>query len=235
MMAPTSAPPASLPILYEDEILVIVDKPAGVPTQATLDKKRLHVYGLLQKQLDARRGPENYLALHHRLDKDTSGVLLFCKDRRFNQQISEMFQHHEFDKVYWALTSPGKTPDCWKVTNHLSEKPGPRSQRMSLQSVRSGGKIAITDFKKLESHRKGLLIEARPRTGRMHQIRVHLAEAGLPILGDDLYTSPSGASKAPRMMLHAHQLIFKHPDTQELLTITSPPPADFLKTLAGLD
>lgn len=212
---------------------MIADKPAGIPTQATLDKNRPHTYGLLQQQLRAEN-PDAYLALHHRLDKDTSGVLLFCKDTQYNQVISDMFKTHQFEKIYLALTKPGKSPATWQVKNHLAEKPAPRSQRRSLHSVRSGGLLAITDFRKLETKKKGLLIEAKPRTGRMHQIRVHLAEFGLPILGDDLYNTPEGVQKAPRMMLHAHQLIFKHPQTHELLTITSPPPADFLKTLESL-
>lgn len=225
----TDAPPTSIPILYEDEVLVIVDKPAGIPTQATLDKKRPHVYGILKAQLEKEK-PGTYLALHHRLDRDTSGVLLFCKDKAFNQSISEMFKRHEFEKIYWALTVLGtgkiKHPEVWQVKNHLAEKPAPRSKRVSLHSVRSGGLLAITDFKLLETREKSRLIEARPRTGRMHQIRVHLAESGLPILGDDLY-NPQVAKKDSRMMLHAYQLIFKHPKTQETLVITSPPPADF--------
>jgi RluA family pseudouridine synthase len=232
--------PCKIPILYEDAVLIIVDKPAGIPTQATLDKKRPHVYGLLKMQLE-KETPGTYLALHHRLDKDTSGVLLFCKDKNFNQSISDMFKRHEFEKIYWALTIPENTkakskpqrPETWQIKNHLAAKPASRSQRMSLQSVNSGGLIAITDFKLLEIRKNGLLIEARPRTGRMHQIRVHLAELGLPILGDDLY-NPQATKNAPRMMLHAHQLIFKHPKTQVTLTITSPPPADFLKRLAGI-
>jgi len=233
MKTASAAPIARVPILYEDDILVIADKPAGLPTQATLDKRRPHTYGILQKQLQENH-PGAYLALHHRLDKDTSGVLLFCKDARYNQRISEMFKKHEFEKIYWALTQSGKCPGQWQVKDHLAEEAAPRSQRRRMHSVRSGGLLAITDFRKLETKKKGLLIEAKPRTGRMHQIRVHLAEAGLPILGDDLYNTPEGAKKAPRMMLHAHQLIFKHPHTLKMLTITSPPPADFLQTLKNL-
>jgi RluA family pseudouridine synthase len=233
MSTTTSARSDKIEILFEDEVLIIVDKPAGVPTQATLDKNRPHVYGLLHDQL-REKNPDAYLALHHRLDKDTSGVLLFCKDKDYNLKISEMFKHHQFEKIYWALTELGKAKPEWQVKNHLAEKPAPRSQRMSLHSVKSGGQLAITDFRLLEKHKKGLLIEAKPKTGRMHQIRVHLAEGRLPILGDDLY-NPKPTTPAPRMMLHAHQLVFKHPKTGEDLTITSPPPPDFEKTLAALD
>jgi len=220
-----------IPILYEDEILIAIDKPAGIPTQATLDKKRPHIYGLLQKQLQ-EKDVDSYLALHHRLDKDTSGVLIFCKDKNYNEALSLMFKNHEFEKIYWALSEKKKEPEkkSWTLKTHLSEKPAPRSQRMSMHSVRSGGKIAITDLKILKNYKKLILMEAKPKTGRMHQIRVHLAEAGLPILGDDLYNSKS-ALRAPRMMLHAHQLIFKHPKTCEELTITSPLPKDFTELL----
>jgi RluA family pseudouridine synthase len=228
--------PPTIPILFEDEVLIIVNKPAGLPSQATVDKKRPHLYGLLKAQLEKEK-TGSYLALHHRLDKDTSGVLLFCKDKNYNSSISEMFKHHEFEKIYYALTrlrknkvSPSPT---WQIKNHLAEKVTPRSQRMSLQSVKAGGRLAITDFKLLEVRKKGLLIEARPRTGRMHQIRVHLAEEGHPILGDDLY-NPQRDQQVSRMMLHAYQLIFKHPKTQETLTVTSPPPPDFLKAFDAL-
>jgi RluA family pseudouridine synthase len=233
MSTTTSARFAKIEILFEDDVLIIIDKPAGLPTQATLDKNRPHVYGLLQDQLK-EQNPESYLALHHRLDKDTSGVLLFCKDKAYNQKISDMFKQHHFEKIYWALTVSGKAKENWQIKNHLAEKPAPRSKRMSLHSVNSGGLLAITDFRLLEKHKKGLLIEAKPRTGRMHQIRVHLAEANLPILGDDLY-NPAKTQKAPRMMLHAHQLVFKHPKTGEPLTVTSPIPKDFEKVLLALD
>lgn len=228
----TSALSAKIPILYEDDVIIIIDKPAGLPTQATLDKHRPHIYGLLQGQLQAK-DPEAYLALHHRLDKGTSGILLFCKDKRYNQKISDMFKTHKFEKIYWALTEPGKTKTSWQIKNHLAEKPAPRSQRMTLQSVQSGGHLAITDFKLLETHKKGLLIEAKPKTGRMHQIRVHLSELRLPILGDELYNPKKTNLK--RMMLHAHQLSFQHPETGIELTITSPPPEDFQNVLKNLD
>ncbi|WP_413287601.1 RluA family pseudouridine synthase [Bdellovibrio sp. HCB337] len=234
MPTTTSALSAKIKILFEDDILIVIDKPAGLPTQATLDKTRPHVYGILQTQLQAEH-PGSYLALHHRLDKDTSGVLLFCKDKSYNQKISDMFKQHQFEKIYLALTEPGKAKKSWQVKNYLTEKPAPRSRRMSLHSVRSGGNLAITDFQLLETHKKGFLIEARPRTGRMHQIRVHLAEAGLPILGDDLYNTPQGAAKAPRMMLHAYRLVFPHPRTHESITVTSEPPKDFQNTLGKLD
>ena len=110
----TSALSADIPILYEDDILIIIDKPAGLPTQATLDKRRPHVYGLLHEQLKTGN-PEAYLALHHRLDKDTSGVLLFCKDKRYNQKISDMFKTHRFKKIYWALTEDGKAKKTWRI------------------------------------------------------------------------------------------------------------------------
>jgi RluA family pseudouridine synthase len=212
----------------------VVNKPAGLPTQATLDKNRPHVYGLIQSQLRIAN-PEAYLALHHRLDKDTSGVLLFCRDKAYNPQISEMFKGHKFQKIYWALTAKSKSAtalkESWTMKSFLAEVLGPSSARMKLHSVKSGGKSALTHFRKLRTLKNGLLIEAQPQTGRMHQIRVHLAESGLPILGDDLYNPTLRAS---RMMLHAYQLVFEHPKTGEALTLTAPVPADFLAEIESL-
>lgn len=205
----------------------MVNKPAGLPTQATLDKNRLHVYGILQAQLKAVE-PNLLLALHHRLDRDTSGVLLFCKDRAYNEKVGQMFQQHQFKKIYWALTKKNLCQAQWTVKSFLAEKPAPRSKRMSLHSVKSGGKIAITHFEKMGEAHDSLWIQAQPQTGRMHQIRVHLSECGLPILGDDLYYPNS--AKAPRMMLHAYQLIFDHPATAQAMCITAPAPQDFVLT-----
>jgi RluA family pseudouridine synthase len=225
MTTSTFARPTKIEILYEDEVLIAVNKPPGLPTQATLDKKRPHVYGLLQKLLQ-EKNPHAYLALHHRLDKDTSGVLIFCKDKNYNEKISDMFKRHEFEKIYFVLTEKAPCKKSWTIKNHLAEVKVPNSQRARLHSVKSGGKIAITDFKLLETYKKALLIEAKPKTGRMHQIRVHLAECGLPILGDDLYNRKSKI-KVPRMMLHAKELRFRHPKTGEELKIESPLPKEW--------
>ncbi len=209
-------------ILFEDEYFLAAEKPAGLPSQPTVDKRRPDFFTLLKKQLQTERGADSYLALHHRLDRDTSGVMIFAKSKTANEPLAKMFKKHLIQKTYLCLTQFRKTPENWEVQNHLAETRDPVLKKMKMHSVRSGGDKAHTLFRRIETYRKGLLIEAKPRTGRMHQIRVHLAEEGLGIYGDDIYPSP----KAPRLMLHALRLEFTHPFTQQLMTIECPLPED---------
>lgn len=213
-------------ILFEDEFFISAQKPAGLPSQPTVDKRRPDFFSALKKQLIEERGESFYLALHHRLDRDTSGVMIFAKSREANEPLAQMFKKHEIQKTYVCLTALKKTPDHWEVINHLTEQRDPILKKMKMKSVRSGGDRAHTLFKKLKTFKKGLLVEARPLTGRMHQIRVHLAEAGLGIFGDDIYPSPKNPS-APRLMLHALRLEFTHPFTKENINIESSIPEDF--------
>lgn len=212
-------------ILFEDEYFLAAEKPAGLPSQPTVDKRRPVFFTLLKKQLTEERGNSFYLALHHRLDRDTSGVMIFAKNKIANEPLAEMFKKHLIQKTYLCLTQFRKTPESWDVQNHLAETRDPVLKKMKMHSVRSGGDKAHTLFRRLEVYKKGLLIEAKPLTGRMHQIRVHLAEEGLGIYGDDIYPSPK-APQAPRLMLHALRLEFTHPFTQQAMNIECPVPRD---------
>lgn len=218
----------TIPILFEDEFFIAAAKPAGIPSQPTVDKRRPDFFTLLKKQLHEERGLHFYLGLHHRLDRDTSGVMIFTKNKEANEPIAEMFKKHLIQKTYLCFTKPHKCPDQWQVQNHLAEIRDPVLKKMKMHSVRSGGQKAHTLFRKIETFKKGLLIEAKPLSGRMHQIRVHLAENGLGIFGDDIYPAPQ-TPKAPRLMLHALRLEFTHPFTQNLITIECPLPHDMEK------
>jgi 23S rRNA pseudouridine1911/1915/1917 synthase len=225
-------------ILHEDEFLIVVDKPAGLPTQPTLDEARINLFSAVKKFLSSRDGkPDPYLALHHRLDRDTSGVILFAKDKRANAGVSELFSQHIARKVYQALTLlPGgatKLEPRWTIKNYLAKAPG-SGKRARFTAVRSGGDFAETEVEVLARLKGGLHVEARPKTGRTHQIRVHLSEAGLPILGDSLYGAGAAAEKAPRVMLHAVSLTFPHPIHKTEITVKSPLPEDFTQCLALL-
>lgn len=215
-------------ILYEDEFFLAAIKPAGLPSQPTVDKRRLDFFTLLKKQMSEERGPQFYLGLHHRLDRDTSGVMIFTKNKAANEPLAEMFKKHLIQKTYLCFTKANKCPDEWQVQNHLDEIRDPVLKKMKMHSVHSGGKKAHTLFRKLQTYPKGLLIEAKPLTGRMHQIRVHLAERGLGIFGDDIYPAPK-SPQAPRLMLHALRLEFIHPFTQKFITIECPLPEDMEK------
>jgi RluA family pseudouridine synthase len=229
-------------VLFEDEWLLVVDKPAGLPTQPTLDESRASVFTTLKEFLQQRDGGTPYLGLHHRLDRDTSGVLLFTKDQKANAGVSALFTGKTVRKTYQALAIAGVTClESWEVENFLGVI-GRVGKASKFGAVRSGGDPAQTSFRVLERLPGALLIEARPHTGRTHQIRVHLAEGGHPIFGDAFYCgsmqlqagSGGGMVLAPRVMLHAVTLEFLHPVTKAALQMRSALPADFEACLRGL-
>lgn len=212
-------------ILYEDDALIAVDKPPGLPTVATADPSRPHLVGLVERLLAAREGagPSRPLGVHQRLDRDTSGVVLLVKDPSANAGLAAQLGARAVEKTYLALTrSPegGACPRHWRADAEVDGEAG-RDPR-----------TAVTDFEVLEVLPRGLLVQARPRTGRKHQVRIHLAQAGLPILGDVTYGGD--ASGVPRVMLHAARLALEHPLTGDPLSLTSPMPDDFRTALDGL-
>jgi 23S rRNA pseudouridine1911/1915/1917 synthase len=208
-------------ILYEDAALIAVDKPPGLPTVATADPGRPHLAGLVSALLDARGGrPRSAsLGVHQRLDRDTSGVVLFAKDAAANPGLAAQFAARTVEKVYLALTArPRRLPPArWRAEDPVDE----------------AGRPAVTEFALREVLPGALVVEARPRTGRKHQVRIHLARAGLPILGDPDYGGPA-AARAPRLMLHAGRLALRHPLTGAPWSATSPLPRDFAAVAAGL-
>jgi 23S rRNA pseudouridine1911/1915/1917 synthase len=217
-------------ILFEDEFIIAVNKPPGLPTQPTLDEARDNLFASVKKFLAKREGTaEVYLALHHRLDRDTSGVILFAKAKEANAGVAKMFAEHLARKTYNAVSAvaPGRKLGAqWVTKNYLGRVPG-RGKQAKYGAVRSGGDVAETAFRLLENWGRAAWIEASPLTGRTHQIRVHLSEAGLPILGDALYGGPQGS--VPRLMLHAVRLTFPHPIHQTEVSIQSPLPEDFIQ------
>jgi RluA family pseudouridine synthase len=224
-------------VLFEDAFIIAVNKPPGLPTQPTLDEARVNLFAAVKQFLAKRDGVvQPYLALHHRLDRDTSGVILFAKAKEANAGVARMFSEHLARKTYNAivqLDAGVQLPAEWDVRNHLGKVPG-RGKQAKYGAVRSGGDTAQTDFRLIENlGGKAAWVEARPLTGRTHQIRVHLSEDGLPILGDDLYGKGS-STVAPRLMLHAANLTFPHPIHQTSTSIQSPLPEDFQQCIEAL-
>jgi RluA family pseudouridine synthase len=223
-------------ILFEDDDLIVVDKPPALPSQPTVDGTRDNLLAAVTRFLSKRTGsPQPYVGVHHRLDRDTSGVVLFTKSKRVNAAIGEIFSSHRGIKVYQAITAAGRTPKQeWTIQNQLGPVAS-TSKRRKYGAVRTGGDFAETAFRILAKYSRGLWIEAVPKTGRTHQIRVHLSESGLPILGDDLYgVSAQTSPPAPRLMLHATQLTFPHPISGREVSIKSSLPEDFVRCLDGL-
>ena len=205
-------------VLYEDDALIAVDKPPGLPTVATADPARPHLVGLVERLLASRAGAagkSRALGVHQRLDRDTSGVVLFVKDPAANAGLGAQFAAHAVEKTYLALGArPPRLPaGPWRVED------GPERPLS-----------AVTDFRIVEAWPDAVLVEARPRTGRKHQIRIHLSRSGLPILGDAAYGGDR--RDAPRVMLHAARLQLRHPLSGERLDVTSALPADFQAEVA---
>lgn len=220
-------------ILYEDDHFLAAEKPPGWPSQATVDKKRPDFFTALKEQIRAE-GKSSYLALHHRLDRDTSGVLIFAKSKEGNKPLADLFKFHKVQKTYLCLTKFAKCAAEFEVKNHLSPRRDAKLKKEKMVAVQSGGDLAITRFRRLQDYKKGLLIQAQPQTGRMHQIRVHLSGRGLGIFGDDIYPC-SATPVAPRLMLHAARLEFIHPLTGAQICIESPLPEDFQAFAKTLD
>ena len=208
-------------VLYEDDALIAVDKPPGLVTVPSADPRRPSLVGLVEALLRSRAGssravPARPLGVHQRLDQDTSGVVLFVKEPAANAGLAAQFAAHTVEKTYLALTErPARLPPkAWRTDATVEDRP------------------AVTDFVVASVLARGLLVEAHPRTGRKHQVRIHLADAGLPIFGDRRYGGEAG--DAPRVMLHAVRLDLRHPLTNAPLSVESPLPADFRAVLEGL-
>lgn len=196
-------------IIYEDADIIVVNKPPYLPTHETIDTSRHHLVLALQEFLakrDGKKSPKDvYLGVHHRLDRDTSGVLLFTKRKEANAAVAQAFQNREVQKTYYAVVLGEPSRKSFTIKSHIG--PHPRNKRL-FASVLRGGKYAETEVRVLETrilHSKKIsLVEAKPLTGRTHQIRVHLSEEGLPILGDLSYGVRF--KEAERLLLHAARL-----------------------------
>ncbi|MBI4616915.1 MAG: RluA family pseudouridine synthase [Planctomycetes bacterium] len=224
-------------ILHEDDHLLVLDKPPGLAFHRTGSGSAApeNLLDAVRRFLARRDGvADPYVASHHRLDRETSGIVLLAKSREANPGLAALFERQGIEKVYAALVhrpASGKLPrGSWEVESRLA-RVRERSKRVRYASSKAGD-LARTDFRVVEILSRGLLVEARPRTGRTHQVRVHLAEGGLPVVGDELYGAPAG--RASRPMLHAASLAFAHPITGVPLLLSSPLPEDFLACLGEL-
>ena len=217
----TPGPAEALPperLLYADAHLVAVDKPAGTPAQATLTTDR----GTLPERVAALVGTE--VTVVHRLDRETSGVTVLARTREAAAALSAAFRDGEPEKTYLALCARAPEPPEGRLDAPLGKDPG----RPGLRRVDPRGDPAATRYRTLRASRLAALVEARPETGRTHQIRVHLAHLGAPLLGDARYGGPRriGETAIPRVMLHAARLEILHPVTRVRMVFEAPVPAD---------
>ncbi len=226
-------------VLFEDDTIIVVNKPAFLPTEATIveGRKSLHdcVVSYLWKKNPKLKNPP-YVGILHRLDRETSGVILFTKSRAVNAAVFEMFNKHTAKKIYRAVCSPAKNATInflpgqnFTVEKSLARVSSKSSRcRMGLVDLNRGGQAACTEFSIAKVEKNLYFVDAMPKTGRTHQIRLHLSYLNLPIVGDSLYGGKETFAGLPkRIMLHAWKLIFPHPVTKEILSIESPLPKNF--------
>jgi len=217
----------ALPILYQDDDLLVIAKPAGLTvhpgagTQAgTLVNALLgYDYEHFSELVDEDRRP----GIVHRLDKDTSGVLAIARHEQAKARLSAAFAAREVTKTYLALVAGQPRPPSQRLVTPYGRHP---VHRRKMTVLRQGGKEAITRYRTWVAGPGAALLEVQLETGRTHQIRVHLAHLGCPILGDAVY-GPRHAGAAPRQMLHAWRLAFAHPMTRQPMSFTAPLPDDF--------
>lgn len=217
-------------IIFRDRYILVINKPAGVDTQPTHARYKGTLYEALKLFLQDPNRPSlrPALGMVQRLDRGTSGIMVFSTHPRAHKGLSRCFADRLAEKKYLALVEGTPERKSGEIRSMLARE---RKSRR-VKSVPAGGKDAVTRFRLVERLGSMSLLEIDLLTGRSHQIRAHLSEEGLPIAGDALYGGPEEIEEAmvSRQMLHASSLSFSHPVTGEVLTFEAPVPND-MRTL----
>ncbi|MBB6637329.1 RluA family pseudouridine synthase [Cohnella thailandensis] len=218
------APPrlVGLTIVYEDDHLIIANKEAGLLSIATEQEKELTAYRQLMDHV-RQENPANRVFIVHRLDRDTSGIMMFAKSEAVQQELQNRWQDAVKERSYIALVEGEVKKAEGTVTSWLKES---KTLKMYSSPYPGDGQHAVTHYKRLQSNKQFTLLEVRLETGRKNQIRVHMQDIGHPIVGDKKYRSKS--KEIGRLGLHAFVLAFEHPVTKEVMRFESPIPRAFL-------
>ena len=231
-------------VIYSDESVVIVDKPAGLTTMR--HKEEAAEFGergqrflpkTLADSLPSLLGaPGRAVIAVHRIDRNTSGLVVFARTRAAADHLARQFRKHTVDRRYLALTRG--VPAGGRIKSVLVRDRGDGRRGSTRKTNPPDGKSAVTHVKVLETFADVALVECRLETGRTHQVRIHLGEAGAPLCGEKVYDRPINGKPPPdgsgasRPMLHAARLGFVHPDSGEVLSWEVQPPGDFSQLLA---
>jgi 23S rRNA pseudouridine1911/1915/1917 synthase len=199
-------------VLYDDSYLVVLQKPPGVATTPSGDWESDTIVSRVERYFAIRHGgQEPYVGVVHRLDRDTSGVMIFAKNPEITRKLQETWRAHEIGREYLAIVMDAPPKDSIVCRRDVVET-GERRRRLARQG--EAGQSAVTHIELIEIlSRRGALVRCIPETGRTHQIRLHLNSIGCPVFGDELYGRKvrNDQVKPPRLCLHAARLQFRHP------------------------
>ena len=220
-------------ILYRDGLMLVIDKPAGLPVHAGPSSRKDGGGDNLENYFDALRfGLPRAPALAHRLDRDTSGCLVLGRHPKALRKLGRLFSEGRIDKTYWAICKG--VPEKLSGTINAPLAKRTRGNGWTMEVAEEDGQAAATTYRVL-ARKDGLaFIEAKPKTGRTHQIRVHLASIGAPILGDPQYGELSPDERAAPMMLHARRIIIPISKNKEPVVVEAEPPAAMVTLLNAL-
>ena len=214
-------PNYDLDILYEDEYLIAINKPCGLLSISNDKEKIVTAYRMISDYVKSNN-KKNYIFVVHRLDQDTSGVLLFCKNEKIRDKMQENWNNIVKKRGYIAIVD-GKITDNGTIHTFLME-----DRRQFVYSSKNGiGKEAITHYSSIKNNNKYSMLQVFIDTGRRNQIRVHLSEHGYPIVGDKKYRCKTNPIK--RLCLHANILEFIHPVSKKIVSIKCDVPSEFRK------
>ncbi|MFO8068555.1 MAG: RluA family pseudouridine synthase [Alkalibacterium sp.] len=212
-----------LSILHEDRDIIVINKEAGLLSISAGDPTEPTAYHQLSDYVK-KENPENKIFVVHRLDRDTSGVMLYAKSEEIKEALQKDWKNTVKERIYTALAEGNVEKDQGEISSWLSESKG---IKMYSNPEDNGGKFSVTHYRKVLGNENYSLLEVELETGRKHQIRVHLKDIGHPIAGDKLYDADTNPIK--RLGLHATTLVLVHPGTNKLVRYTSEVPTSFLK------
>lgn len=213
-------------IIYEDEYLAIINKPYGLVVHPSETFTGDSLVGSLINHFEKLSDIDSLRpGIVHRLDKDTSGLLIIAKDNKTHLKLQEMFKKHDLEKIYIAILKGNFKYEKITVKNYIGRD---KKDRKKISSNTDKGRLAISHFEKIKSNDKISLVKVKIETGRTHQIRVHSSQLHYPVLNDSVYSKDKTTE---RQKLHSYYLKFNHPITNKVIELSCDIPEDMLETL----
>jgi 23S rRNA pseudouridine1911/1915/1917 synthase len=216
-------------ILFEDENLIVIEKAAGLLSISTSGEKERTAYSMLSRYVKST-DPSKHVFVLHRLDRETSGVMMFSKSQEVQTTMQNNWREMVMQRTYTVIVEGKVEKPEGSISSRLIES---KAMKVHTTQKKDEGQLAVTFFKIIKQLKDYAMLEVTLETGRKNQIRVHMEEMGNPVAGDKKY----GAKTNPlqRLGLHASLLIFKHPITRETMKFESPLPKSFLRLMSGQD